>query len=89
MTNYEGRPSDAAILAQMRELAGRISDERTRVLAQNVISALELNPQPLPPAMLRTVLEALALDLQPQKAAGLNPQPLPPEERPETLTPRA
>ena len=87
MTNYEGGPSDAAILAQMRELAGRISDERTRLLAQSLTGALELNPQPLPPAMLRTVLEALAL--QPQEVAGLNPQPLPPEERPETLTPTA
>ena len=86
--SYEATASDAAILAQIRELAAGLSDERTRILAQNLMSALELNPQPLPPEMLRTVLEAVALDLRPQEVAGLNPQPLPPEP-PEDVTPRS
>ena len=68
MSSYEGAGPDAAILAQIRELAAGISDDRTRVLLENVTGALELNPQPLPPGSLRTVLEAVAL----------NPQPLPP-----------
>jgi len=69
MSSYEGGTSDAAILEQIRELAERISDERTRGVIKNVTGAVALNPQPLPPEMLRTVLEAVAL----------NPQPLPPE----------
>jgi hypothetical protein len=68
MSSYEGG-ADAAILEQIRELAAGISDERTRLVMQNVTGALALNPQPLPPGILRTVLEAVAL----------NPQPLPPE----------
>jgi hypothetical protein len=68
MTSYEGGDTDAAILEQIRELAGRIGDERTRKIVQNVTDVMQLNPQPLPPAALRAVLEAVAL----------NPQPLPP-----------
>jgi hypothetical protein len=71
MSSYSGGASDAEILNQIRELATGIADERARALLTNVTGALELNPQPLPPGMLRTVLEAIAL----------NPQPLPP--RPE------
>ncbi len=70
-SSYEGGTSDAAILSQIRELAGGLADERTRALMQNITGALELNPQPLPPEMLRTILEAIAL----------NPQPLPPQGR--------
>jgi hypothetical protein len=72
MTSYEGGHSDAAILAQIRELAGQIGDERTRKIVQNVTEVMHLNPQPLPPAALRSVLEAVAL----------NPQPLPPSPDP-------
>jgi hypothetical protein len=72
MTSYEGGDSDAAILEQIRELAGRIGDERTRKIVQNVTDVMQLNPQPLPPAALRAVLEAVAL----------NPQPLPPSPDP-------
>jgi hypothetical protein len=68
MTSYEGHEADAAILNQIQELAGRIGDERTRKIVQNVTDVMQLNPQPLPPAALRAVLEAVAL----------NPQPLPP-----------
>ena len=72
MTSYETHPADAAILEQIRELAGRISDERTRRIIENVTDVMQLNPQPLPPAALRAVLEAVAL----------NPQPLPPSPDP-------
>jgi hypothetical protein len=33
--SYEATASDAAIVAQIRELAAGLSDERTRILAQN------------------------------------------------------
>ena len=69
MSSSEGAASDAEILSQIRQLAGGLADERTRKLMQNVTGALELNPQPIPPGILRTVLERVAL----------NPQPLPPE----------
>jgi hypothetical protein len=62
--------SDADILSQIRQLAEGISDERTRKIIQNTTGALELNPQPIPPGVLRSLLEAVAL----------NPQPLPPSE---------
>ncbi len=84
MSSYEGAASDAVILGQIRELAAGISDQRTRALLQNVTGALELDPQPIPPGILRTVLEAIALNpqpLPPSQAADeveLNPQPLPP-----------
>ena len=71
MSRHEGDMSDAVILDQIGELAGGISDERTRVLVDNVVSALQLEPQPIPRGILGTVLEAVAL----------NPQPLPPSER--------
>ena len=71
MTSHAG-DSDAAILDQIRELAGRIGDERTRKIIQNVTEVMQLNPQPLPPASLRAVLEAVAH----------NPQPLPPADGP-------
>ncbi len=72
MTSPAGGDSDAAILGQIRELAGRIGDERTRKIIENVTEVMQLNPQPLPPASLRAVLEAVAL----------NPQPLPPSPDP-------
>ena len=62
--------SDGAILLQIRELAGALSNQRSRSVLCNVVGALELNPQPLPPGIVRIVLEAIAL----------NPQPLPPAE---------
>lgn len=52
MDSYDAT-SDAAILGQIRELATGISDERTRAVLQNVSGALELNPQPIPPGILR------------------------------------
>ncbi|MBA3407561.1 MAG: hypothetical protein H0U06_05785 [Solirubrobacterales bacterium] len=68
MSSYSGAGSDAAILGQIRELAEGLSDERTRNLLKNVTGALEVDAQPIPPGILRTVIEAVAL----------NPQPLPP-----------
>jgi len=62
--------SDGAVLMRIRELASALSDERSRAVLVNVVGALELNPQPLPPGIVRIVLEAIAL----------NPQPLPPAE---------
>ena len=92
MDSYDGPNSDAAILGQIRELAAGISDERTRIVLHNVSGALELNPQPIPPGILRIVVEAIALNPQPlppaEEAASssaeredvaLNPQPLPPD----------
>lgn len=70
MDSHDGPSSDAAILGQIRELAAGISDERIRAVLHNVSRALELNPQPIPPGILRIVVEAIAL----------NPQPLPPAE---------
>jgi len=69
MTSHEGSGTDAAILGQIRELAGQISDERTRKVVQNVTDAMQRDPEPLPPGGLRSVIEAVAL----------NPQPLPPQ----------
>ena len=77
MSSAEGRASDAQILSQIRQLAAGLSDERTREIMQNTTGALELNPQPIPPGVLRSVLEAVAL----------NPQPLPPSSVDETETP--
>jgi len=74
MSSEKGTASDAEILNQIRQLAAGISDERTRRIMQNTTGALELNPQPIPPGVLRSVLEAVAL----------NPQPLPPVEETET-----
>ena len=91
MDSYGDDTSDAVILRQIRELAAGISDERTRVVLQNVGGALELNPQPIPPGVLRTLLETIALNPQPLppvaeassrsmegEDSALNPQPLPP-----------
>lgn len=66
----DNRSSDSTILQQIRELAEGLSDSRSRAVISNVVGALELNPQPLPPGIVRIVLEAIAL----------NPQPLPPVE---------
>jgi hypothetical protein len=57
-------------------LAGRLGDDRVKAIVQNVIDAVGLNPQPLPPAiarLLRSFIDAVAL----------NPQPLPPDPPPE------
>jgi hypothetical protein len=61
MSGQEGTASDAEILGKIRELAADISDERTRRVVQNLTYAVALNPQPLPPAALRSMLEAIAL----------------------------
>jgi hypothetical protein len=76
MSSEEGVATDAEILNQIRQLAAGISDERTRRIIQNTTGALQLNPQPIPPGVLRSVLEAVAL----------NPQPLPPSSAVETET---
>jgi hypothetical protein len=89
--NSNDAASDAAILGQIRELAAGISDERIRAVLYNVSGALELNPQPIPPGILRIVREAIALNPQPLPPAetatsvsrepeevALNPQPIPP-----------
>ncbi len=84
MSSYEG---DAAILGQVRELADGIADEPTRAMLQNVIEALRLNPQPLPPEAMEKLSDALKLNPQPLppsslrtilEKVALNPQPLPP-----------
>ena len=77
MASKKSAASDAAILGQIRELATGISDERRRAVVRNVCGALELNPQPIPPGILRIVVEAIAL----------NPQPLPPVEDDAWVTP--
>jgi hypothetical protein len=69
VTNPQDSYPDAPVLNEMRELTGRIRDQRTQVLLRSVIDAVALNPQPLPPrahALLQAVVDAL------------NPQPLPP-----------
>jgi hypothetical protein len=89
MKSTYGSGSDAAILDQIRDLAAGLSDERSRAVLQNVVGALELNPQPLPPGILRIVVEAIALNPQPlpptpedgvgdPEPLALNPQPIPP-----------
>ena len=72
---------DVAILAQIQDLAARLSDQRTRGLLQSALNEIALNPQPLPP-----VADEVADPLNPQPlppvaddvADPLNPQPLPP-----------
>jgi hypothetical protein len=61
MSSKKGTASDAEVLQQIRELAAGISDDRTRRVVQNLTHAVALNPQPLPPAALRSALEAVAL----------------------------
>lgn len=76
MSKPHHSPPDAAILKEIRELAGGISDERTEAILKSVIDAVALNPQPLPPRtrdLLRSVIDAVLL----------NPQPLPPDPPPE------
>ncbi|WP_292530601.1 hypothetical protein [Methylocystis sp.] len=61
--------SDIAVLKEIHELTGRISDQRIQTILRSVIDAVALNPQPLPPRaheLLQAVVDAL------------NPQPLPP-----------
>ena len=68
--------NDRAILNDIRALAGRVGDHRVKVIVQNMVDAVALNPQPLPPdveRLLRSFVDAVAL----------NPQPLPPEPPPE------
>jgi hypothetical protein len=70
------KSDDRAILDEIRMLAGRLGDDRVKAIVQNVIDAVGLNPQPLPPAiarLLRSFIDAVAL----------NPQPLPPDPPPE------
>ena len=67
---------DAAVLDQIRELVGNLSDQRSRAILKPVIDAVALNPQPLPPRthdLLKAVIDAVAL----------NPQPLPPDPPPD------
>ncbi len=76
MTQPHHRHPDAAILDEISELAGGISDERTQAILKSVIEAVALNPQPLPPRtheLLQSIIDAMAL----------NPQPPPPEPPPE------
>jgi hypothetical protein len=65
---------DAPILNEIRELTGRIRDQRTQIILRSVIDAVALNPQPLPPRV-HELLQAIV--------NALNPQPLPPEPPPE------
>ena len=84
MSSYEG---DAAILGQVRELAAGLSDDPARKVLQNVVDALALNPQPLPPGTVEKLSDALKLNPQPLPpenlrsildVVALNPQPIPP-----------
>lgn len=81
--------SDGEILVQIRELAGVLSDLRSRSVLYSVVDALELNPQPLPPGIVRIVLDAIALSPQPSppaeaasgepiEAVGEDSRPIPP-----------
>jgi hypothetical protein len=70
------KSDDRAILDEIRTLAGRLGDDRLKAIVQNVVDAVRLNPQPLPPELerlLRSFVDAVAL----------NPQPLPPDPPPE------
>jgi hypothetical protein len=72
--SYDG---DEAILAQIRELSGELSDVRAQRIVGRLVDAVALNPQPLPPVvgdMLFAVVDAVAL----------NPQPLPPSPEPDS-----
>ena len=40
---------DRAILNDIHALAGRLGDNRMKAIVQNVVDAVALNPQPLPP----------------------------------------
>ena len=82
MNSPEGVGDDGPVLAEIRELAGGLSDERTKVIFQTVLDAVALNPQPIPPGIqqiLQSVIDAIAL----------NPQPLPPEPPPGRMAPRS
>jgi len=75
VTPAEDSNPDAAILNEIRQLTGRIRDQRTQIILRSVIDAVALNPQPLPPRV-HELLQAIV--------NALNPQPLPPGPRPET-----
>lgn len=69
MTSSNDCSADADVLKEIRDLTGRIGDQRIQTLLRSVIDAVALNPQPLPPRaheLLQAVVNAL------------NPQPLPP-----------
>ena len=81
MSRYGGDMSDSAILDQIGELAGGITDERTRMLVDSVVDAMRHEPEPIPRGILGSVLEAIALNpqpLPPHDDDALNPQPIPP-----------
>ena len=41
---------DGGLLDEISALAGRLTDERARIVLASTIDAVALNPQPLPPA---------------------------------------
>jgi hypothetical protein len=61
MTNLQS--NDRAILDEIRALAGGLSDKRVKVIVHNVVDAVALNPQPLPPDKPRSIQE-IAMDDQ-------------------------
>jgi hypothetical protein len=63
------KSDDRAILDQIRMLAGRLGDDRVKAIIQNVIDAVGLNPQPLPPATVALNPQPLPPDPPPERGA--------------------
>lgn len=69
---------DKAVLGEIRALAARLSDQRTRGLVHSLLDAVALNPQPLPPEPPPEAVRVQAIIQLVGDAVALNPQPLPP-----------
>ena len=63
------KSDDRAILDEIRMLAGRLGDDRVKAIIQNVIDAVGLNPQPLPPATVALNPQPLPPDPPPERGA--------------------
>lgn len=79
MTSPEGADPDMAIMREIRELAGRLSNERTQAVVTSLLDAVALNPQPLPPKPPPEDLRIQAIFQLVADAVALHPQPLPPK----------
>ncbi len=79
MSSYaaDGFP-DGGLLDEISALAGRLTDERARIVLASTIDAVALNPQPLPPSPPPEAESYRAILVAVKDVLMLNPQLIPP-----------